>query len=227
MKKFRAFFASTSFVILVISILLVGGYFLSLFLLNEKTLKENEYGDFIGGVMNPFLTLLSTLAIIVLTYFIAKRDRNKTDETIATQKRLTLNQMRHDALNDLTSKLDSFAYQIDSIRISKNEENSFAMKVLSYKKKQERKENNLENPKNIWLGILFDLESFRHKKYLFENLFSNQKFIDVNEGLMDALNKLASEQHSKEFITMKSLETYLNQQSEFLSLVGNFILSEF
>ena len=73
----------------IVSAILILIYVISLVYVRNCNcgLDLNEYGDFIGGILNPIFSLLSTIAIIVLTYYISKRDDHKANEALEIQKK--------------------------------------------------------------------------------------------------------------------------------------------
>ena len=129
-------------IIVSIIILLIGAYWILLFLLNNSTGIEkcNEFGDYVGGVLNPLFTLLSTAAIIYLTFIIAKNEDKKAEKSIETQKRITLNQMRQESLSRLSDKLNMFVYELDKINIASADDSIFVKKVIANNIKKEKKE---------------------------------------------------------------------------------------
>lgn len=225
MNNIKKILKNNAFVIALVSCLLIAGYFFTLYFLNDKTLKENEYGDFIGGVLNPFLTLLSTLAIIFLTVIIAKGESKKSDESIKIQKRLTLNQMRHEALNNLINKLNMYVYELDNIHVVNDKQSKFVQQFITQQLKANRKDKD-KHP-NVWLIMLLELESFSHKNYLFESLFNEQEYTDSYEQLSNIISLLVDEHNSEESVKLATLSSYIVVQQKYYQIIGAYILKEF
>jgi len=225
MNNIKKILKNNAFIIVLVSCLLIVGYFFTLYFLNDKTLKENEYGDFIGGVLNPFLTLLSTLAIIFLTVIIANGESKKSDESIKTQKRLTLNQMRHEALNNLMDKLNMYVYELDNIHVVNDKQSKFVQQFIAQRHKENRKDNG-KHP-NVWLIMLLELESFSHKNYLFESLFNEQEYTDSYEQLSNIISLLVDEHNSEESVKLATLSSYIVVQQKYYQIIGAYILKEF
>lgn len=218
MKKLKFAFSIFLWSILLIAIYLTT-YFAFLYYSNLS--KLNEFGDYFGGVLNPFFTLLSTIAIGFLTFYISKNESRKADESINIQKILTLNQMRHETLNKLTEKLDMFIYQLANNPIYECE-NSFIQRVIS--KNIKDKEN---KKSNTWITLMYELESFKRYDYLYSNLFKTKEYITAFNALNESVDKLSEEISKYQFITTNSLEEFINKKQEFLKIIGGFILSDF
>ena len=184
--------------------------------------KCNEFGDYIGGVLNPLFTLLSTAAIIYLTYIIAKNEDKKAEKSIETQKRITLNQMRQESLSRLSDKLNMFVYELDKINIASADDSKFVKKVIANNIKKEKNEKSF-----IWLVILSELENFLQNEYLFANLFEEEAFDKAYKLLTETLSKLSQEQGEQILIEDKSLEKYIDSKQKFITLIGSYIYSEF
>lgn len=211
-------------IILSITIFLIGAYLILLFLLNNSTGIEkcNEFGDYIGGVLNPLFTLLSTAAIIYLTFIVAKNEDKKAEKSIETQKRITLNQMRQESLSRLSDKLNMFVYELDKISIESADHSNFVKKIIVNNIKKEKKEKSF-----IWLVILSELENFLQNEYLFANLFKEEAFDNAYNSLTEILGKLSQEQGEQILLEEKSLEKYIDSKQKFITLIGNYIYSEF
>lgn len=65
------------------------------------------YGDFIGGSINPVLTIVNITALVYLTYTVSHIEENRAQESINVQKIITLNQMRHDMVVEFSKGLDT------------------------------------------------------------------------------------------------------------------------
>ena len=205
----------------IILILIYLGILLSFHHYTELT-KDNEFGDYVGGVLNPLFTLLSTFSIIFLTYIIAKNDNNKAEKGIETQKRITLNQMRQESLKNLTDKLNMFGYQLNELSILQGEPGTFVQKVLTKNKEKEEKEEVF-----LWIIILIELENFSDLKYLFAKLLENKDFIENYELIKEATNKLSEEQKEMKMITISSFSNFIEAKQKFVMKIGDFIISEF
>lgn len=193
---------------------------------NKNLFKYSEFGDYIGGILNPLFTLLSTVAIIYLTYSISNNESKKADKAIETQKRITLNQMRQAALNDLIEKTNLYIYEIGRLSLHDAKEGMLIQKVLT--RMIEEEEKNKEKEKVIvWLIILNELENFIHLKYLFLDLFEKDEFKEKYKSIISITSKLCEEQTSLKFITNKTLEDYITTQKELITIIGNYIYTEF
>lgn len=186
------------------------------------TFKNNEFGDFLGGLINPLFTLLSTVAIIFLTYIIAKNEDIKSDKEIETQKRLTLNQMRQTAFENLVQKTNLYVYELDKLSIHEAK-NKFTQMVLT----NMIKEKAGEQTSAIWLIIMSELENFTQFNYLFSDLFKLEEFKTKHEEMIDITSKIAQEQNEFKFVKSGTIENYINIQKDYLRYVGEYIYSEF
>lgn len=73
--------------------------------------KWGQYGDFIGGVLNPFLTLINIGAFIFLTYKISDIEEKRNKLTLKTQKVITITQMRYECVLRLEAKLEKIEFE--------------------------------------------------------------------------------------------------------------------
>lgn len=186
------------------------------------TFKNNEFGDYLGGLINPLFTLLSTVAIILLTYIIAKNEDVKSEKAIETQKRLTLNQMRQTTFENLVQKTNLYVYERDKLSIYEAK-NKFTQMLLT----NMIKEKTGEQTNSVWLIIESELENFTHFNYLFSDLFKLDDFKRKHEEMIVITSKLAEEQNEFKFVKSGTIENYINIQKDYLRYVGEYIYSEF
>jgi hypothetical protein len=189
---------------------------------SRNIVKYNEFGDYLGGLINPLFTLLSTIAIIFLTYIIAKNENVKADKAIEMQKRLTINQMRQTAFENLVHKTNLYVYELDNISIHEAK-NKFTQVVLTNMIKKEKG----EQANAIWLIIMIELESFTQFNYLFTDLFKLNDFKTKHEEMIDITSKLVREQSEFKFVKSGTIENYIKVQKDYLRYIGEFIYSEF
>ena len=211
-------------IILFIAIILVGIYILILmfFQCSSENLKCNEFGDYVGGVLNPLFTLLSTAAIIYLTYILAINEDKKAEKSIETQKRITLNQMRQNALSTLAEKLNLFVYDMDKMTIIESKTSNFVKNVLSHSNKKKNNEKII-----VWLVISSELESFLQLEYLFKELFESNEFSETYDSLREITLRLMEEEANKLLIEQTTLEKYIELKQRIITELGNYIYSEF
>lgn len=220
------------FLISVILLVVVGIYFIVAYFLKQyyvinitncKDFKNNEFGDFIGGILNPLFTLLSTVSIIYLTYLIAKGEDQKADNAIETQKRITLNQMRQTALENLIQKTNLYIYEADKLAFHTTKNKMHQMILTNLIKEESKSQERVI----VWLIILSELENFSQLKYLFSNLFDKEDFKEKYNDIVEITNKLAEEQDKMNFVENKTIGKYIYSQQIFLNTIGNYIYSEF
>lgn len=190
---------------------------------NITVFKNNEFADFFGGVVNPFFTLISTVAIIILTIKISQNESTKAEKAIQTQKRLTLNQMRQSAFQDISQKTNMYIYEYEKLKIYSTE-NKFTQNVLTHNIKKEHPSN---EKIAIWLIILNELENFNQLQYLFDSLFTKEEFIQKYNLINEITATLCEEQAKMLFVQAETIKKYVSAQREFLTEIGSFIYSEF
>lgn len=216
-----------------ITLIVIVVYFLIILLLRSEwlfgndisKLEYNEFGDYIGGVLNPFLTLLTTVALIILTLKISNRDVNQAKDALQLQSRLTLNQMRHESLNDFHNKVNAYIHNLNDINLIETDKNIVKRAMSSNIKKEIEK--NLKEPTNIWLVTLIEITSFRQQEYLFSKLFVDEIFDKKFDDFIKIIEILSLEFKEYKLNTMKNFQIYLDLQSEIMSLIGDFILRDF
>lgn len=189
---------------------------------NNNNYKINEFGDYIGGVLNPLFALLSTVAIIYLTYIIAKGDDVKAERAIEMQRRLTINQMRQSAFENLVQKTNHYVYELDKLAIYEAQ-NNFIQKMLTNTITAE----NGEKTNAIWFIILSEIENFIQFNYLFTDLFKSEKFKTKHKEIIEITTKLIQEQSDFKFVKTKTLENYIDKQKDYLSCIGEYIYTVF
>jgi hypothetical protein len=222
---------NTLTIIIILTIVTVSYFIITDYLKNyfvgclqkKESFKNNEFGDFIGGLINPLFTLLSTVSIIYLTYIIARKEEDKSEKAIETQKRLTLNQMRQNALENLIQKTNLYVYENNKLSIHAPE-NKFHQMLLT---SMIENENQMDDRANVWLIILSELENFTQLKYLFSDLFESITFKEKHNAIIEVTSKLCDEQNKFKFVKSKTIEDFINIQQDFLTLIGNYIYSEF
>jgi hypothetical protein len=187
-----------------------------------ETFKNNEFGDYLGGLINPLFTLLSTVAIIFLTYVIARNEDIKADKALDTQKRLTLNQMRQTAFENIVQKTNLYVYELDKLSIHEPK-NKFTQMVLT----NMIKKDNGEQTSAVWLIIMSELENFTQFNYLFSDLFKLDGFKTKHEEMIGIASRLAQEQSEFKFIKSGTIENYINVQKDYLRYIGEYIYDEF
>ncbi|WJS96993.1 hypothetical protein NYQ10_11165 [Flavobacterium johnsoniae] len=190
----------------------------------ESEFKQNEFGDFIGGILNPLFTLLSTVSLIFLTYIISKSESQKAEEAIEMQKRITINQMRQNALESLIKKTNLYIYEADKLSLHSPKTKMEQMILTNSIKEKEEKD---QSKVIVWIIILGELENFLHVKYLFSDLFLKDEFVEKYDKLMETLAQLCKEQSEKRFVENKTFTKYIEYQNDFISYIGNYIFSEF
>ncbi|MFY0626173.1 MAG: hypothetical protein JXR07_07760 [Reichenbachiella sp.] len=201
-------------------------YFFLIYFFHDIDKIDAQFGDYIGGILNPLFALLSTSSIILLTYVIAKSESNKADESILAQKRITLNEMRHEALNGLVEKLNLFIHEMDELHFT-DSPFKLAKGIIAEQIKAERKEKKQKKKRSFWLIILFEIESFSQKGYLFSELFKSEEFNQTYVSLIDVVNKLVVEHQSEELISLDNLNAYIELKQGITSKIGDYIIKEF
>lgn len=219
--KISIFLIGAIIIYIILIYCLKNHYFLTIS--KNEIIKGNEIGDFIGGLLNPLFTLLSTISIIFLTYVIAKGDDVKAKNAIETQKRITLNRMRQAALENITQKTNLYVYELENLSIHEVK-NKLQQQLLAGMIKREV---NGVHKVTVWLVILSELENFSQLEYLFSGLFQREDFIRKHKEFIEITNKLCEEQTEFKFVKDETIGRYINTQKEFLMTIGNYIYSEF
>ena len=110
----------SSFILLgLIYLIPVGIYFNSF---HQNGLSSNiddwvSFSNFIGGILSPFLALINILVLISLSFLVYRWDTERNEKAIETQKIISKNQIRYDALKDIR-RIKEKVFEI----ITKNDE---------------------------------------------------------------------------------------------------------
>ncbi|AZI20183.1 hypothetical protein [Chryseobacterium taklimakanense] len=72
-----------------------------------------QFGDYIGGTLNPFLTFANIIIIGYLTYEISKREQGSQERSLNFQKKLVLSQLRNDAYHNYIRIIDNVMNNYD------------------------------------------------------------------------------------------------------------------
>ena len=187
-------------------------------------MNYNEFGDFVGGVLNPLFALLSTAAIIFLTYIISRNESDKADIALETQKKITLYQLRQGALNNISEKLNLYVYQADKLNIHELNNGLLHQKILTRLIEEEEKD---KGKVIVWIIILSELENFKQLKYLFSELFVKDDFSSIYKSLIEITGELSKEQSTIKMVNIKTLEKYITLQQKFIVSIGEYIYKEF
>lgn len=186
-------------------------------------IKYNEFGNFVGGIINPFFTLISTFAIIYLTYIIARKEELRNENAIETQRKLNLNQMRQISFENLVQKTNLYVQDFDRVSVYEAK-NKFTQMIIT----NEIKTNSKENSKiSVWLIILSELENFILFNFIFSDLFVQESFLSAHSSLLETTSKLLEEQSEFLFVKPETLEKYIDSQKELLSIIGEYIYQEY
>lgn len=131
MNKYEIRKAFTKLILLLVVgvfiLLCVVGFYIYSFHSNPISTNPADwgsFGDFLGGILNPIISLYSLVLLGFISYYIAKDSNNESNE-------LNLRMRRMDAYNELTQHLPSLDRVVitlsDSIEILKNNsmDNSF------------------------------------------------------------------------------------------------------
>lgn len=81
--------------------------------LSDNPTEWGPFGDFVGGVLNPFLTLGNIFILGYLTYQIAQKDENAEIKNLNLQRQLILSQLRQDAFKEYVQILDTVIHTYD------------------------------------------------------------------------------------------------------------------
>ena len=68
--------------------------------------KWGQFGDFIGGIYNPFLALLNLIVLIYITIEVSRIETKRVKEQIKFENHRQLNEFRYSAYNEYMNKLD-------------------------------------------------------------------------------------------------------------------------
>ncbi len=72
-----------------------------------------QFGDFIGGILNPFLSFASILILGYLTYEISRIEQGAQERSLEIQRKLVLGQLRQNAFEDYTRVIDNVLHNYD------------------------------------------------------------------------------------------------------------------
>lgn len=84
---------------------------------SSKAEQWGQYGDYLGGSINPILTIANILAVVYLTYIVSHLEEKRATEQMNIQKIIALNQMRFEEIKEITKILNSFTdlAELDSV----------------------------------------------------------------------------------------------------------------
>lgn len=187
-------------------------------------LTLNEFGDYIGGIFNPIFTLLSTIAIAILTYFIAVRDDDKAKESLEIQKKVTMIQLRQNAYESFNSKLNNCHVQFAELGIQDYKAGSFLQKTHSASKESS---TNRDKIYLDWATIIISIVDFEQQKHLFKELILDENFQSKLTELFEYAKELRSQGMDYYFYISDTVTKYLETQQEVNNLITEFIIKDF
>lgn len=188
----------------------------------EDNIKNYEYGSYVGGVLTPYFTLISTISILYLTWSISIQDRKRSELEIKNQKRITISQMRHENLNKLTGCFDSFVESLNDIFIYEGEKN-----LLNEVLKKVKKKEGMIDFNAILIKMAFEVDTFEKKEYLFKTFFE----VDENKKAFEELGESII-QIQKNFnvdgvsIAKENLNLFLSNKENIIRLIENYIIRD-
>jgi hypothetical protein len=186
------------------------------------------YGDFVGGSINPILTILNIIALVYLTYTVSdiegkrmkesliieqrtierqnEAEERRAADNIFVQKAITLSQMRQSAVAELLKEL-------------------FPITDIAYL--------DVEGQKIKMGAMLVAIKSFKdHSHYLFEKLFNNDKFdatcysafILAVSDIYEYIGVKTTKENEGKIIEL--MDNHLAKKAEFIKALNKFIIDE-
>lgn len=122
------------FVLVVISI----GIFVAKFSgqpISDKIESWAQFGDYIGGILNPILALINICVFVILTITIQNITDKNNKESLETSKRIALMSMKHEELKHFKEIMDKNLEQWDEDleSIQKIRQVLYGFNVLEYR----------------------------------------------------------------------------------------------
>lgn len=164
-----------------------------------------QYGDFIGGSMNPIFGLVNIIALVYLTYEISHTDERRAKEALNAQKLITLTQMRLEAVNQLSNDIDDAfnnkvdaetknrATKVHNIVMAFSRHTSFLFKGKEDAALVELREH-INTMKDVLLKYNHNNTSEEEREKVRENI---RKFINIKNKLIYSLKQFIIEDLSK------------------------------
>jgi len=72
---------------------------------NQET--WGQFGDFIGGILNPFLSFVSMIILAYLTHLVSQNDQKTSEKALKVQRKLVISQLRQQAFSEYISNVDA------------------------------------------------------------------------------------------------------------------------
>ena len=122
-----------------------------------------QFGDYIGGILNPLLTIINICVFVTLTLVIQKITDKNNEATLETNKRIALMSMKHEELNHFKTDMDNNlnAWKSDLQNIEKIKSVLYGYNVLEYRMLFLFPElNDLKNNNDLRKYIVEALNSF-------------------------------------------------------------------
>lgn len=212
--------------------------------ISNKTEHWGQYGDFIGGILNPIVSIISVGVLIYLTVTInnneAKREKEirdlemhqlENDKKIETQKIIDLQIFEDRRLADQISIQKSIT--ISKMRYDQIKEIS---RILNIFEKSEYK-GNLVDVVNNMVSVKSQLINFKfNNRYIFHPIFNigsafeNKHYNPLNQAMNDLINFIKSQPGviKKEVeIDFKALGLeFSKQKMGFISGLSLFVIND-
>lgn len=198
-------------------------YKLGTLTLSNDSAIWGQYGDFIGGSLNPILGILNIIALVYLTFRIAEIEKQRLEESekledkrycesielenkrmqdnLTLQKIITLTKMRTDVVKDLNQKLEDF---FTKDKVGSKEYRFRIVTIL-----QAFGENN----------------SFLFRK-LFDDGFEKAYLQPLIKSLEAINNYIKDDSNSEDSDPKVELTVFLIIKTAFFSTLNNFIVTE-
>ena len=176
---------------------------------SNDTAVWGQYGDYLGGSINPILTVFNIVALVYLTYTVSHVEDTRAKENINAQASITISQMRFERLKEITSILNSLA------NTSPNDSYS-------------------EINQKIRLGTI-ELTYFKlDNVYLFKDLFTQEFHVNYYQPLMKSIEQYSNfwRKHERDQLLDEDAEldeainSYVYAKTNFVGELNKFTVSQ-
>ena len=219
-KKHLYIFASIFLIILLIPICIYIFNFKS-FSVSDSTSLWGSFGDFIGGVLNPIISIASLIVLGYLTYLVGKQSTLENKKLFLLQQRLPAYQEVVKSIKEINmypKKMQQINANLKHMETLPNVSGEMIMHEIL----------KMQESLNVFGDFYYTLFTFNIKYgHLFDYDFSNNKFkslIRETKDYYDSFNNLSLKITNKELIDSENdfkvdllNEKYLNDLADLIN----------
>lgn len=99
------------------------------FVISDNPDDWAAFGNYLGGVLNPFFALINIIIFIYLTQLVSKLEDQRSQQALENQKKITLNEFRQREFKELAQILNGVIEELSHFEIALSKANIALYKI--------------------------------------------------------------------------------------------------